>query len=110
MSPNESKVTHKLDETVSHRIQRIEESLKRESWLPASFRSMVASELPELIKLTKIKGKLGRGRLAMQVLALSLASWTYGLSPLDSETISQIRVLDLELSSIESVESITDQK
>lgn len=83
--------------SVYQRIRLIQESVGKESWLPISFRGMVASELPELIKLTRAKGRTGRLRLAKLVCALAVTSLSFNINPLESETISQIRILDLEL-------------
>lgn len=79
------------------RIAQIGHSLEKESWLPLSFRTLLACELPALKKLAGHSGRIWRQKLARQVLTLAMASWIYAPSPLESETVSQLRTLDLEL-------------
>lgn len=85
------------DESLQGRIGLIKESLERETWLPISMRSAIAADLPNLKNLSRKARRFGRAKLAAQVFALALATWQLGPSPLESETLMQIRTLDLEL-------------
>lgn len=90
-------IAQTTEKSVEDRIVLIGDSLEKESWLPVSFRTLLASELPVLKQLARHRGRIWRQKLARQVLTLAMASWIYAPSPLESETVSQLRTLDLEL-------------
>ncbi len=83
------------------RLEQIEDSLVRESWLPISFRGLLATELPALAKAAGHSGNGWRKKIAKQVMTLALASWIYAPSPLESETVARLQALDLELNTSE---------
>jgi hypothetical protein len=91
-------------EAIVSRIAEIENSLVRESWLPISLRGLLATELPQMMNLVRAGGRLWRPRVAKQLLVLSLATWVYGPSPLESETVSQMQALELEVNGSSVVE------
>lgn len=84
-------------EVIAKRIEEIEDSLTRESWLPMSLRGLLALELPQVLSSVRSGGRLWQRRVAKQLLVLSLATWVYGPSPLYSETISRVQALELEV-------------
>ncbi len=90
------------DSTIVDRLEQIEDSLVRESWLPISFRGLLATELPALAKAAGHSGSGWRKAIAKQVMTLALASWIYAPSPLESETVARLQALDLELNTSES--------
>lgn len=92
-------------EVIASRIAEIENSLLRESWLPISLRGYLATELPQLRKVVCMGGKRLRRKIATRLLVVSFATWVYGPSPLDSETIFRLQVLELEINGSTSSES-----
>lgn len=95
-------------EALASRIVKIEDSLVKESWLPFSLRGLLATELPQVLKTLQGGGTSWRRKVAKQLFVLSLATWVYGPSPLESKTISQLQALDLEINGTSTFES--DQK
>lgn len=92
-------------DVIASRIAEIEDSLLRESWLPISLRGFLATELPQLRKSVRIGGKRLRRKIATRLLVLSFATWVYGPSPLDSETVSRVQALELEVNSATQLET-----
>ncbi|MBC2605693.1 hypothetical protein [Pelagicoccus albus] len=84
--------------SIAGHIAKIEEALKREPWLPLNLRGLLAGELPQLRSIAEREGHAWRNQIARQVVALALASWILGPSPLESETVALLLALDLELS------------
>jgi len=90
---------------IASRIAEIEDSLIRESWLPISLRGFLATELPQLRRAVCMGGKRLRRKIEKRLLVLSFATWVYGPSPLDSETVFRLQALDLEVNGSTSHES-----
>lgn len=86
---------------LAERAERIEEALAEEVWLPIGLRSLMASEFPRVRSDLK-KGRRSRAR--RNVHRLALMSFGYGPKLWDSEAVSQLRVLDLELNPSEGFE------
>ncbi len=100
MSSNSSYSTERVEsngEAIASRIAEIEDSLLRESWLPISLRGFLATELPQLRKALLMGGKRLRRKIATRLLVLSFATWVYGPSPLNSETVFRLQALELEI-------------
>lgn len=79
------------------RLKRMQTALAEERWLPMGLRSLLAHELPQLRKGLLSRQRSRRQLASQRVHELALTSYRYGPELLDSELVSQLRVLDLEL-------------
>ncbi|MDQ8182242.1 hypothetical protein [Pelagicoccus sp. SDUM812005] len=93
-----------LSGRIAQRVEELEVLLTRESWLPFSLRGLLATELPQILKTVRSGRAVWRKRVSKQLLVLSLASWVYGPSALESKTISGIQALELEVNGFISQE------
>ncbi|WP_309027198.1 hypothetical protein [Pelagicoccus enzymogenes] len=94
---NSGKRSGSLNRRIAKRVEEIEALLAVESWLPFSLRGLLATELPQILKTVRAGGSIWRQRVSKQLLVISLASWVYGPSALESKTISGIQALELEV-------------
>ncbi|MEM9158062.1 MAG: hypothetical protein AAGB46_03360 [Verrucomicrobiota bacterium] len=78
------------------RMQRILESLIDEMWLPMGLRTMLAEEITSLRDQLE-KALIELGKVAERIHAVALSTFSYSDLMSRSETVAQLRILDLEL-------------
>lgn len=93
-----------LGKRIAQRVEELESSLAKESWLPISLRGLLAVELPQILKTVRSGGSAWKKRVSKQLLVVSMASWIYGPSPLLSKTVAGIQALELEVNGSQSHE------
>ena len=83
-------------ESAIGRMQKILEALVDEMWLPMGLRTMLVEEITTLQdQLEKAMIKLGS--VAERIHAVALSTFSYRELMSRSETVAQLRILDLEL-------------
>ncbi|MEM9157628.1 MAG: hypothetical protein AAGB46_01160 [Verrucomicrobiota bacterium] len=94
-APRQQRPFESLDD-IEKRIQGILQGMMRERWLPIALRSLIVEEVASMRMILK-ESASAMPRLAQTSHSLALSTFTFGDCMYDSDTVRQIRVLDLEL-------------